>query len=114
MGSKNKLKERKIQSMFARRIKEIRLEKGLNQQQLASTLGCTQGLISQLEAGQGSVTLHIVMAIAEALGCGIDYLIGNEAVYEPDTARGKLLKAFQQFSIEEQEFILRMIEGAAK
>lgn len=51
------------------RIKELRLQKGYSQTQLARLAGTTQNTISSLETGQYSPTAYLSGLICLALGC---------------------------------------------
>jgi transcriptional regulator with XRE-family HTH domain len=53
--------------MFGRLIKEARIKKGMNQQQLAEALGCTQAAVSQFEGGTREPGPSIRRRIKEAL-----------------------------------------------
>ncbi len=97
--------------MVARRIKEVRISKSLSQFDLAKLMGCTQGLISQYESGTSNVSLGIVVEIADALGCSIDYLLGRDAQYDA-SLRGRLHKAFEALTSTRQAMIVVMIEAA--
>lgn len=54
--------------MFRNRIKELRLEKGMTQTELAKRAGTTQNTISSLETGQYSPTAYLSGLISKALG----------------------------------------------
>ena len=50
-------------------IREIRLEKGKTQGELAKMVGVTQSMICQIERGTKAVTVPMLLEIADALGC---------------------------------------------
>jgi transcriptional regulator with XRE-family HTH domain len=107
------LKEKQMIHMLARRLKEVRESKDLNQHGLAQLVGCTQGLISHYEAGVTKITLGTLLDIADALGCSVDYLIGREVAYD-QSARGRLYRAFEHLTADKQEMVVVMLEAAAK
>ncbi len=55
--------------LLKNRIKELRLERGLSQTQLAKMAGTTQNTISSLETGQYSPTAYLSGLLCIALGC---------------------------------------------
>ncbi|MCI5643945.1 MAG: helix-turn-helix transcriptional regulator [Peptoniphilus sp.] len=57
----------KVQSVFENRIKQIRKEKGLTQEQLAEGFSVTRQYISLLERGEAQVTILVGIEIADKL-----------------------------------------------
>ena len=60
--------------MKNKRIKIARLEKDMNQQQLADAVGVTRQTISMIESGNYNPTLNLCIAICKALGKTLDEL----------------------------------------
>ena len=60
------------------KIKELRLEKGLSQRELATKTGIKQANISRWEAGIVIPNVLDVWALAEFFDCSIDYIVGKE------------------------------------
>lgn len=60
------------------KIRDIRLQKGMTQQELADKLGVKQCTVSDYETGQVDLTLPKLVRIADALGVTIYDLIGQE------------------------------------
>ena len=67
-----------MENKFKDILKEMRLEKGINQVNLASALGVSKGIISMWETGQREPTLSSLVAIADYFGVSLDYLVGRE------------------------------------
>ena len=63
---------------FGERLKELRLEKGIGQIELATQIGVSKGIISLWEQGKREPTLSSLVAIADYFSITIDYLIGRE------------------------------------
>lgn len=57
---------------IGKRIKEIRLQKGITQEELAEMVGIQRASLSRIEAGRFSVGLDILSKIAGVLNCRID------------------------------------------
>ncbi|MBE5746885.1 MAG: helix-turn-helix transcriptional regulator [Clostridiales bacterium] len=64
--------------IFAERFKELRLEKGIGQEQLAKELGVGKATISLWENGLREPKLYSLVIIAKYFGVSIDYLAGLE------------------------------------
>lgn len=63
---------------FARRLKEIRISKGLNQREFSILIGITESSISQYERGGRSPCAEILVKISKKLNITTDYLLGLE------------------------------------
>ncbi len=67
------------------RLKELRLEAGLKQSDLAKIVGCSQQTISNYEIGASTNLDSIVEeAIANYFSCTIDYLRGLSSIKNPE------------------------------
>lgn len=62
---------------MGRRIKAVRAQKGLTQDQLAELAGLNRVHLYRIETGQQSVTLRTLRIIADALNVKMRDLIGN-------------------------------------
>lgn len=61
---------------FKERLKELRLEKSLSQQQLAKAIGVTQKAIDFWGKGINEPKVSYVFALAKFFDVSADYLIG--------------------------------------
>ena len=61
----------------AQRIKELRLERGLTQIQLAKLVGCSQPMIVMWEKEECEPTASAIVKLSDALNCTTDYLLGK-------------------------------------
>ena len=70
--------------MYGRRLKELRLEKGFTQKQLAELLHTTQKSISKYEIEFLDLNTDLIIRICEILHTTADYLLGltDENDYE--------------------------------
>ena len=68
---------------FSKKLKELRKNKGLNQDELAELINqqtgksFTRTTVSNYETGHSKPTLNITTAIANIFGVSIDYLMGS-------------------------------------
>jgi len=60
------------------RLKKIRIEKGLTQQNLADMIGASKSLISCYENGKRTPSLENVISFMEIFGVSPDYLLGAD------------------------------------
>ena len=64
--------------IFSERLKELRIEKNLNQSELARKTGLSQSSIARWEADDRDPTIHGVIVLAKFFGVSIDFLVGLE------------------------------------
>ena len=63
---------------FCDRLKNLRKERGLTQDQLAVKTNISQTAISNWEAGNRSPSIEYVIALAHYFGVSLDYICGLE------------------------------------
>lgn len=66
-----------MQKVFGERLKSLRTEKNLTQDDIAKILGCTQRKISYMERGVTEPDLQALSKLADYFGVSIDYLCGR-------------------------------------
>jgi transcriptional regulator with XRE-family HTH domain len=62
--------------LFARRLKELRIEKGYTQEELADLIDCAPGLISYYESMQREPGFSNILSLCKVFGESPDYLMG--------------------------------------
>ena len=67
--------------MYGQRIRELRIEKGLTQTQLAEQLGLTQKSVSKYELEQLDLSTELVVKISRFFDVSSDYLLGMSDDY---------------------------------
>ena len=92
-------------------IKNLRIQNGLTQNQVAEALGVTPGYISNVENGRTAMSLRILTYYARLVGCSLDSLVGE---LEPDYAETaldrELYQAIVKLDIKTKEKLLKTIE----
>ena len=63
---------------IGQRIKKLRRERDITQEQLAEAVGVGVTHISHLETGSGTVSLKVFLAIINCLGCSADEVLCKE------------------------------------
>ena len=61
---------------FNERLKELRIEKQLSQQELADLVSTGQSSISAWERGAREPLAHQLIDLARVFDCSVDYLLG--------------------------------------
>lgn len=62
--------------LFGTRLREVRLKRGLSQQELAERVGLPQPHVSAMESGAKFPNLLTVLRLAVALECKVMQLVG--------------------------------------
>ena len=65
-------------NIFCERLKELRIEKGIGQVELAKALNLSKGIISLWENGLREPKLSNLILLAQYFQVSIDYLAGIE------------------------------------
>lgn len=80
------------------RIREIREDQGLSQEQLAERVGTAQSTISQLEQGERNPSYRTLRSLAKALGVSVSYLLGEAEVEELSPEEELLFREYRGLS----------------
>ena len=91
----------------AERIKEIRLNKGMTQRQLADRLGWTPSAVSKVENDTYEISLDSAKKIARALEVDPDYLIFGNGDY----IREEINLLFDQLTPEQKDSFLQFLRS---
>ena len=64
-----------IRLLFGQRVRELRLAKGLSQENFAAECGLDRTYISGIERGKRNVSLQNILLLAQTLGVSISHLM---------------------------------------
>ncbi len=65
-----------METKFAKRLKEVRLENNLTQKELSRMLDTYQSTVAKWELGELEPSINMIYNICKALKVSADYLIG--------------------------------------
>lgn len=93
---------------IAERIKKIRLERGMTQQDLADALGLkSRSSINKIEMDSYEIGLDKVKKIAKALDVDPDYLVFGDR----ETKREEIDQLFNQLTEAQQDAVLAFLRS---
>lgn len=69
---------------FSTRLRELRLNKGLHQEQIANLIGVSKSAISAYENGTGQPSFEILIRLANLYRVSTDYLLGQTNNHSAD------------------------------
>lgn len=99
------------------RVKELREQMNISQNKLAKLAGISQAAISILESGKKSPTVDTLGRIAQALGCAVSDLTGEDDLPEiaqpptSDQIDNAIAGLADGLSLEEVQRVLDFIAG---
>lgn len=92
---------RNVCQRFGDRIRELRLARGVTQDELSERVGVFRTYMSRIETGVANPTLTLVQALADALGLTLSELVDfppaqsasrKRARSQPASSRGRVVK----------------------
>ena len=81
IGPSKPRKARTPEEAFGKAVTQLRVEKGMTQEELAHSLGYDSSTIGQLELGKKSPTLRTVFNIAEKFDISVTSLLARTEKY---------------------------------
>ena len=92
-------------------IKNLRIQNGLTQNQVAESLGVTPGYICNVENNRTAMSLRVLTYYARLVGCSLDSLVGElEPEYAETALDRKLYQMIIKLDTESKEKLLKTME----
>ena len=106
--------------MVRNRVKELRKERRLRQEELAGRINISQQTVSRIENGDNALAADILMSLANYFDVSIDYILyrsdsrrGEESRVEFDEIQERnynLCRRYEQLNRKNQELIFNLTE----
>ena len=96
------------------RIAQLRKDSSITQVQLAQAMEVSQQTVTSWEVGRRGVPVSAVPALARALGCTVETLVGEKAVPVRRGPAPKLqqhMERINQLPKPQQRFVMQVIES---
>ena len=97
--------------LIGKRVKEVRIEKGLSQAELAVRCKTSAQYLSQIENGKKQASLQILVTVAEVLGISLNELLNGNQVNNPKEYRSDILKLFADCSSYEKRVLFEVLKS---
>lgn len=97
--------------LIGKRVKEVRIEKGLSQAELAVRCKTSAQYLSQIENGKKQASLQILVTVAEVLGVSLNELLNGNQVNNPKEYRSDILKLFADCSSYEKRVLFEVLKS---
>lgn len=105
-------------STFSENLSKIMEDRGISQKWLAEASNTTEATISRYANNVHKPTLDIVIAIAQALGVSVDYLVGFSPLPSPQgsytTDELLLVKCYRRASNRDQNLVWGILQEYAR
>ena len=99
--------------MIGERLKQLRIKKGLKQQELADMFGLSSGTISFYESEQRKPDIDFIVAIAKYFDVSTDYLLGLTNAIDKENIDISKVTGLNDFSLTILEQSLKETNNAA-
>lgn len=97
------------------RIRELRLEKGWRQEDLATRLNTKYQSIGRYERGDRGIDADTICQLCEIFGCTADYLLGRSSSPSPviSDVDAALLRAYHAASLRDRALVDQILQAYA-
>ena len=95
--------------MFRQTLKELRLESGLTQAQLASEIGVVQGTIYFWENSINEPTASYIVKLAEFCGVSCDTLLGTDPMMSAEREKLEVLRLYNNLNKSQKKLALKLL-----
>lgn len=100
-------------------LKQLRKNKGLTLDELASETGISNPMLSNYELGKVNPPIRVLVQLSDYFGCSIDYLLGHETkgILHLDSftpAQQKLVEMIKQLNPDQALFLTGYISEMLK
>lgn len=95
---------------IGRKLREIRLSKGLTQEYIANRVDVNTSHISNIENNRVKVSLSALVNICNALETTIDYVLNDEYVDSGSVLNQNILKELQKCDEDTKMRVLKIIQ----
>lgn len=87
---------------FGLRLKHLRIEKGLTQDELAKVLGVAKSTISLYETGKREANYEMLSKIADYFGVTVDGLLGRGNLFPLDEQESEFIDCYKSLTADEK------------
>lgn len=100
--------------IIGKRIKNLRIEKKMKQEQLADKLDISVAYMSRIERGNGKINLKRLIQISEILKVSPSYLLTGSNVASKDYLKQDFYQVLEKCTPEQQKLIYQISELVSK
>lgn len=95
---------------IGKKLKELRIAKGLTQEYIANMADVNTSHISNIENNRVKISLSTLVQICNALNTTVDYVLSSEYISADTSLEREILTALKPLSVETKEKALKIIQ----
>jgi len=95
---------------MGKKIREERIRLNLTMQKFAEKADINDNFLGKIERGEGNPSLETTVKIANALGVGVDLLLGNELKVSNEHLIQEIVRYTEKLSPEQKRFLLEFVK----
>lgn len=96
---------------LAKRVRQIRIDNHLTQDQVAKALNATPGYICNVESGRTAMSLRMLVYFAKLTGESLDSLVGSiEKDYQATALDHDILEFLAKLTLDEKKKLLETLK----
>ncbi|MBE5952098.1 MAG: helix-turn-helix transcriptional regulator [Lachnospiraceae bacterium] len=95
--------------LIGRRVREVRTERGISQQELAARCKTSAQYLSQIENGRKQASLQVLVAVAEVLEISLNELLTGNQVNNPLEYQRDMVRLLADCSSYEKRVLFEML-----
>jgi len=99
-----------IVKRLGERLRKLRKERGLSQDQLAELSGLHTNYVGQVERGEKNLTIETLQKVVEGLGVSFEELFRYLGPMKKKDALGEIVELLAERSSQDQEMALRVLK----
>ncbi|SFW77703.1 Helix-turn-helix [Sinomicrobium oceani] len=99
-----------MSTTFGNRLKQIRTEKNIKREDLATKVGTSSAIIGRYERNERTPSIDIAKKIAQALNVSLDFLAGDASVLVKDKEVLQRIEDISKLSEDRKKYIYDFID----
>jgi repressor LexA len=101
-----------MSNLFGQRLKELRLEKGLTQEELSKLSGISFPTISRYENGiRNEPKRSILKTLANFFGVTMDYLSGDSDIRDATCTATEIAKIYEKLNDDDKRLLMELAKS---
>ena len=100
-----------LKQMIGARIKEIRIKRGITQDQLSEQMEINPKYLSSIERGKENPTLNTLIKICQSLDVELDQIFRFVEIEDPDTRKSLIMSLLDEASDEELKLAYKILSA---
>ena len=98
--------------LLGRRVKYMRMDKGISQMNMAAMLGLSQTNLSNMESGRTAITTQNLFKMREIMGCRMaDFFVDFDEKIAQDANASETTATKQAIELEDAVKILKLLKA---